>query len=62
MKYPKDHEFHGPDGQGYRLTRDVDVYEMVMADQFEAFGGAPKPVSGEVMPEWLHRQIFPNGL
>ena len=62
MKYPKGHEFRGPDGQGYRLTRDVEGHEQIMANQFEAFGGAPQPVSGEEMPEWLQRQILPLGL
>lgn len=59
MKLPKGHVFHGPDGQGYRAIRDIDARQFIaMARDFEAFGGAPAPASGEVMPEWLRNAIF----
>lgn len=45
--------FLGPDGQGYRLTRDVFSHERVTASMFEAFGGAPDPVPGAPTPKWL---------
>lgn len=48
----KDQTFTGPHGQGYRLTRDVEI-----GDLFEPFGGAPNPVPGEPMPVWLRQQI-----
>lgn len=58
MTPKKDHIFHGPDGQGYRVTRDCVAGEFIKPDMFEPFGGAPEPKGGEVMPEWLHAQIF----
>lgn len=57
MKLPKGHVFHGPDGQGYRLTRDVQTGDPILADMFEAFGGAPVSESGKQMPNWLFRGI-----
>lgn len=57
MKLKQGHEFHGPDGQGYRLTRDVQTGEAIMADTFKPFGGAPPPQAGHSMPQWLAARI-----
>lgn len=58
MKLPKGHVFNGPDGQGYRLTRDVDEAPfLAKAADFEPFGGAPPPVSHTSMPKWLEKAI-----
>lgn len=44
----------GPDGMGYRITRDVYPYEIVEASQFEALTpNTPIPTSYEEMPIWL---------
>lgn len=48
---------HGPDGQGYRLTRDFNVGDVATAYHFEPVGGAPEPVAGEVMPSWLAKHF-----
>ena len=55
--FRKGHEFHGPDGQGYRLTCDVFRHEQLKAWQFEAFGGAPEPEPGHALPSWLWDQL-----
>lgn len=57
MKIPAGHIFHGPDGQGYRLTRDVQTGDDIMAKDFEPFGGAPKPESHTSMPRWLQHEL-----
>lgn len=44
---------HGPDGQGYRLKRDIRRERLLMADDLEAFGGAPEPQRGELLPDWV---------
>jgi len=51
--FKKGHEFHGPDGQGYRLTRDVESGEIILSSDLEPFGGAPEPKPGDPIPEWL---------
>lgn len=51
-------EFHGPDGQGYRCIRDVAHGDVIPADALVPFGGAPDPVPGAMIPEWLAVQIM----
>jgi len=55
--FPKGHEFHGPRGQGYRLTADVRGRDMIRERLFEAFGGAPTMVRGDMLPKWLDDQL-----
>lgn len=55
---PKGHKFEGPDGQGYETTRAIYRWEHVSADQFRPYGGAPEPISGMTLPDWLNSQIF----
>jgi hypothetical protein len=53
---------HGPDGQGYRITRNVRRGEPVCTTDFEALNGAPQPKPNEPMPDWLARFVnFPPG-
>lgn len=54
----KGHKFHGPDGQGYELTRDVNIGELMSTSDFREFGGAPVLIEGEAPPYWLTRQIY----
>lgn len=56
-RIPKGTVIQGPDGQGYRITRDIELYDLVKAADFEAFGGAPEPRGGERMPIWVTRFI-----
>lgn len=53
----KGHEFHGPDGQGYRLTKDAREGDEMSTEYFEAFGGAPEPEPLQPWPEWLSWEI-----
>jgi hypothetical protein len=53
----KGHVFKGPNGQGYELTQDIEDTTEVSTHHFEPFGGAPVPVQGEPMPEFLLKQI-----
>lgn len=57
MTPKKDHIFHGPDGQGYRITRDCTPGEPITADMLEPFGGAPEPKAGGSIPLWLAKQL-----
>lgn len=50
--------FHGPGGQGYRLTCDVYVGDVARKCQFEAFGGAPEPEQDTPLPTWLVAELF----
>jgi hypothetical protein len=43
----------GPDGQGYRVTRDIQIAQPVLITDLEPFGGAPEPKDYHVMPPWL---------
>lgn len=60
--YQAGHDFPGPHGQGYKLTRDVRVDDFISADHFQPYGDAPESTSAEKMPGWLVRQIWPDGL
>lgn len=60
MQYAKGHKFYGPDGKGYELTRDWNNHETPTSFHFKEFGGAEKPVTGGIMPEWLIAQIRPK--
>lgn len=53
----KDHIFRGPDGQGYRVTRDCIPGEAITPELFAPFGGAPVPKGDEPMPDWLAKQL-----
>lgn len=58
--YQVGHEFHGPDGQGYRLKRDLGPLDWrgpLPSAAFEAFGGAPEPLPAVAIPEWLLVQM-----
>lgn len=56
--YAKGHIICGPNGQGYRLTRDVFPGDAVKASDFEPFGGAPEPKQNEPMVDWLAEAVF----
>lgn len=60
LLFPAGHEFVGPDGQGYRLLRDITPTDVIRGVDFEPFGGAPEPVSGERLPHWLESQVWPH--
>lgn len=53
----KGSEFYGPDGQGYRMTRDICIGDFIYATDIEAIGGAPEPKPGKQLPVWFARQI-----
>jgi hypothetical protein len=53
----KDHIFHGPDGQGYRVTRDCVPGEFIAPEMFEPLGGATEPKGGDPLPAWLAEQL-----
>lgn len=53
----KDHIFHGPDGQGYRVTRDCFLGDPVTPDLFEPIGGAPHQGAGGLITPWLAAQL-----
>lgn len=57
MTPKKDHIFHGTDGQGYRVTRDCYPGEVIRADMFEPFGGAPEQEKGGPLTPWLAEQL-----
>jgi hypothetical protein len=57
MKIYKGHVFAGPHGQGYRLKSDLNTGDILKADMFEAFGGAPAPAPNTPMPKWLDYEI-----
>ena len=44
---------HGPDGQGYCVTRTPEIGDLIKAADFAPFGGAPEPKDGDDMPPWL---------
>lgn len=44
--------------QGYRLTADVFSGDIVKAEQFEAFGGAPEALPDHPVPEWVAAVIY----
>jgi hypothetical protein len=46
--------------QGYRLTVDVFSGDIVKAEQFEAFGGAPEALPDHPVPEWVAAVIYPE--
>jgi hypothetical protein len=50
---PKGTIFHGPDGMGYEMTRDVTWGDIMRVDDMIPFGGAPKPTSDMWPPLWL---------
>ncbi len=46
--------------QGYRLKVDVFSGDIVKAEQFEAFGGAPEALPDHPVPEWVAAVIYPK--
>lgn len=54
---PAGYVIQGPDGQGYRLKHDVYRHAMILAADFEPVGGAPEPIAGEVIPEWVAKAL-----
>jgi hypothetical protein len=54
----KGHVFKGPDGMGFALTRDVYPWDAMMHTDFQPINGAPEPVAGDMMPDWLARQVY----
>lgn len=61
IEFHKGHNFQGPDGQGYALTKDVETGDVCRPSDFEPYGGAPTPEMGKPMPKWLEDQIWPDG-
>lgn len=57
MKLEKGYKFVGPEGQGYRLTRDVSSGDVMLASDFEPYGGAPQPVFGGQLPDFLTERL-----
>lgn len=55
--YKRGKVFMGPNGHGYELTRDVNHAEPIVFNQFKPIGGAPQPVAGDLIPDWLLVQI-----
>lgn len=51
------HKFEGPDGQGYMLTRPVNVGDAFTPSMLAPYGGAPEPTAGTLMPSWLAKAI-----
>ena len=52
-KYLAGHEFIAPNGEGWRLVRDVYPNDPIRAADFEAFGGAPQPRPRHPVPSEL---------
>jgi len=55
----KGHEFLGPDGQGYRVMRDVYPADPITVGTLDPFGGAPECKAGDAFPRWLAVQLSP---
>lgn len=51
----------GPDGMGYRFVKDLRPGEAISPDHVEAFGGAPEPAAGAVLPQWLNVELQRRG-
>ncbi len=49
----KGQKIHGPDEQGYEVTRDINYGDVIHVSDFKPFGGAPEPEAGMQMPDWL---------
>lgn len=55
---PKGTVFHGPDGMGYELTRDVTWGEAIRVGDLSPFGGAPGPLANMGPPLWAHEAMI----
>ena len=55
---PKGTIIKGPNGQSYEMAENHIPGVTPQSEQFIAHGGAPKPVTGGLMPHWLTRYIF----
>ncbi len=56
--FPEGHEFIDPQtGQGYRLTEAITSVSRVTPAIFKPIDGAPKPIEGEIMPNFLIEQL-----
>lgn len=56
--FRKGHIFQRPDhNEMYELTQDVYFGDLVMPNHLKPYNGAPKPMSGEFIQEWLLQQI-----
>lgn len=53
IKFYKGQELVAPNGEGYRLTRDVHGNDPIKSSDFEPFGGSKLPMPGEPLPKWL---------
>jgi len=53
----KDQVISGPDGQGYRATRNLHIGDHMRLDDFEPIGGAPKIEAGALWPDWFLEQV-----
>lgn len=49
----KDTIIKGPNNQAYRVLRDIHMYDLFKAEDFEAINGAPIPLAGAKAPKWL---------
>lgn len=43
----------GPDGIGYEFVIDLNKGDVLTTAHVRAIGGAPEPVVGDPIPEWL---------
>jgi hypothetical protein len=46
--------------QGYLIKVDVYSGDIVKAEQFEAFGGAPEALPNHPVPAWVAAVIYPE--
>lgn len=47
----------GPDGQAYRMRESLFPGDALTVEKFDPMGGAPHPVVGELMPDWLAKAL-----
>ena len=45
--------FEGPNGQGYRLVKDIHLPHPMTVAHLEPIGETPAIVEGELLPKWL---------
>lgn len=50
-------EVNGPNGMGYRFVEDWVSDQSLTMRTVTPYGGAPSPLTGDVIPEWFVRAI-----